>query len=211
MSSKDDGQAGHGLFVISAPSGAGKTSLVHALLARDPQLRLSVSSTTRPARPGENDGDHYHFIAQEDFEAAMAAGEFLEHAQVFDYFYGTRRQHVQALHGQGFDVILEIDWQGAGQIRHQAPDCLSIFILPPSLDALQKRLQSRGQDRPEVIARRMRDARNEMSHYAEFDYLVVNDEFDQALNEISAIIQSWRLRRPVQQARHRALLRDLLE
>ena len=214
--SADDAAPGTGtgaatdLFIVAAPSGAGKTSLVNALLANDPHLRLSISSTTRPARPGETDGEHYHFISRDDFRAAVERDEFLEHAQVFDHFYGTQRSHVAQLQAQGCDVLLEIDWQGARQIRRQAPGCVSIFILPPALDTLLQRLQRRGQDQPEVIARRMRDARNEISHYDEFDYLVVNDQFDQALADLQAILHARRLGRQRQGRRHAALLRDLL-
>ncbi|GAB4187170.1 MAG: guanylate kinase [Wenzhouxiangellaceae bacterium] len=202
---------GSNLFVIAAPSGAGKTSLVHALLEQDERLRLSISSTTRPPRPGEIDGQHYHFVSVEEFQAALAAGEFLEHAEVFGNFYGSRRQHVDRLQQQGYDVILEIDWQGAAQIRQQHHVCRSIFVLPPSLETLRQRLQKRGQDQPEIIARRMRDARNEISHYGEFDYLVINDQFDQALADLRSIIHAQRLRQAAQQRLHAGLLRDLLD
>lgn len=198
------------LLVVAAPSGAGKTSLVRALLAQEPRLRLSVSSTTRPMRPGETDGDHYHFVSKATFQADVERNAFLEHAQVFDNYYGTHRDHVVGLQDEGFDVLLEIDWQGAQQIRRNVADSVSIFILPPSVDALHQRLQKRGQDDEAVIARRMRDARSEMSHYPEFDYLVINDDFDVALAQLRCILHSTRLRRHTQQARHRSMLNSLL-
>jgi guanylate kinase len=198
------------LYVISAPSGAGKTSLVAALLKQDQQIRVSVSHTTRPARLGEQDGVNYHFVSKEDFETRIAAKDFLEYAQVFDNFYGTSQQAVETQLAQGLDVILEIDWQGAQQIRHLRPDVISIFILPPSIDALRSRLTGRGQDSEAIIERRMRDAVNEMSHYAEFDYLVINDDFTQALTELNAIFTTHRLMMTRQQAQHQQLLSALL-
>jgi guanylate kinase len=176
------------LFVISAPSGAGKTSLVKALLASRPGLSLSVSHTTRAPRPHELDGQAYHFVSIEQFNKLIAAGAFLEHARVFDNFYGTGRDQVQQKLAAGHDVVLEIDWQGARQVRAAAPDCLSIFILPPSRDALRERLIGRGTDSPAVIARRLADAAEDMSHCLEFGYAVVNDEFDQALGQLGQIL-----------------------
>lgn len=204
------GETQQTLFIIAAPSGAGKTSLVRALLEQDAGIRMSVSSTTRPQRPGEVDGDHYHFVDAAEFLDGITEEAFLEHAQVFDNHYGTRRDHVQDLQTQGFDVLLEIDWQGAEQIRKKVPEAVSIFILPPSVEELQRRLQSRGQDNDEVIARRMRDAQSEMSHYKDFDYLVVNDDFEQALAELQAIVTAQRLDHDRQIVRHKALIDALL-
>ncbi len=181
--------------MVSAPSGAGKTSLLKALLEQDRQLHISVSFTTRPQRPGEVDGKDYHFVDQESFLQMVQQGSFLEHAHVFDNHYGTSRDEVFAQLEQGYDVVLEIDWQGAQQVRSNLLDTVSIFILPPSEEVLRHRLTSRGQDDTTVIERRMRDARAEISHYEEFDYLVVNDDFAQALDELRAVILAQRLRR----------------
>ena len=179
----------HGrLFVIAAPSGAGKTSLVKALLASEPRLRLSVSHTTRQRRPTEEDGREYHFVPVPQFERLVARGEFLEHARVFDNFYGTARRFVAEQLRQGHDVILEIDWQGAQQVRRAMPQCVSIFILPPSRRALAERLARRATDSPEIIARRLRDAAADMSHYREFDYVIVNDDFAQAVSDLRRIV-----------------------
>ena len=175
------------LYIISAPSGAGKTSLVHALLERDKQVMVSVSHTTRAKRDGEQDGVHYNFISVETFNQMVEKGVFLEYAQVFDNFYGTSRDWVEARLNEGHDVILEIDWQGARLTRKAFPAATGIFILPPSRQALEERLQGRGQDSDAIIARRMRDAVSEIEHYDEFDYLIVNDDFDTALNELAAI------------------------
>ena len=177
-----------GLFVISAPSGAGKTSLVKALLERNPALSVSVSHTTRPPRPSEQQGREYWFVTPQEFQERLARGEFLEHARVFDNFYGTGRASVAAVLAAGRDVILEIDWQGARQVRESAPDCTTIFILPPSRAALEERLRNRQTDSDAVIARRLQDAVGDMSHYREFDYVVVNDEFDSALQQLEAIL-----------------------
>jgi guanylate kinase len=177
------------LFVIAAPSGAGKTSLVQAVLARDPSLRVSVSHTTRRQRPSEVPGEHYHFIDIEEFKRLRDAGEFLEHAQVFDNFYGTGRAQVEALRSAGHDVILEIDWQGARQVRAAQPDCTSIFILPPSRAELESRLRNRKTDSEEVIARRLRDSIADMSHYAEFDSVVVNRDFDAAVDDLLKVLR----------------------
>jgi guanylate kinase len=179
----------HGrLFVIAAPSGAGKTSLVKALLASEPRLRLSVSHTTRKRRPTEEDGREYHFVPLPQFERLVAHGEFLEHARVFDNFYGTARGFVEEQLRQGHDVILEIDWQGAQQVRRAMPQAVSLFILPPSRRALAERLARRATDSPEIIARRLRDAAADMSHYREFDYLIVNDDFAQAVSDLRRIV-----------------------
>ena len=183
------------LFIIAAPSGGGKTSLVSALLEQDSRLALSISHTTRPARPGEINGRHYHFVSTSEFETMANDGDFMEHARVFDHHYGTNRNSVATQLQQGRDVILEIDWQGARQVRTVFPDCCLIFIIPPSLDVLRTRLTGRGQDSAEVIQRRMRDARAEISHWDEFDQLVVNNNFDLALEELRSIINDHRKQR----------------
>jgi guanylate kinase len=198
------------LFIVSAPSGAGKTSLLRALVPSDPRLRLSISHTTRPARPGEQDGVHYHFVDRAGFEGMAAAGEFLEHAQVFDNLYGTAERSVRDLLEDDFDVVLEIDWQGARQVRARFPEAVSVFVVPPSVEALRQRLGGRGQDSPEVIERRMRDARSELSHFAEYDYMVVNDLFEVALADLRALVTAERLRLPRQQARLGAALEAML-
>ncbi len=176
------------LLVIAAPSGAGKTSLVKALLASAPRLRLSISHTTRTMRPTEQQGREYHFVPVPEFERLQAAGEFLEHARVFDNLYGTSRAFVGEQLRGGHDVVLEIDWQGAQQVRRAMPQCVSIFILPPSRQALAERLARRATDTPEVIARRLADATGDMSHYREFDYVVVNDDFEKALADLQRIV-----------------------
>ncbi len=176
------------LFVVAAPSGAGKTSLVNALLERMPGLRMSVSHTTRQRRPTEQHGREYYFISVGEFERLVAEGEFLEHARVFDNLYGTARAPVEARLAQGGDIVLEIDWQGARQVRAAMPDCVTIFVLPPSREALEKRLRSRATDSAEVIARRLRDAVSDMSHWREFDYVVVNDDFEKAVADLAAIV-----------------------
>lgn len=182
------GSANNTLYVIAAPSGAGKTSLVKALLAQEPNARFSISYTTRKQRPTEVDGRDYHFVTHAQFEAMVAAGEFLEHAQVFDNYYGTARAQVEQLLAQGVNVILEIDWQGAQQIRQVMRHCRSIFILPPSKAELERRLRGRNTDDEAVIQRRLRDAVSDMSHWAEFDYVVVNEDFEQALSELKSIV-----------------------
>lgn len=198
------------LYIVAAPSGAGKSSLVNALISRLPFVYLSISHTTRPMRPGETDGEHYHFTSADDFIARVEAGEFLEHAKVFDNYYGTSQTYVQNQLDAGHDVILEIDWQGAQQVRHLMPKAKSIFILPPSREALQERLEKRQQDSEEVIARRMRDAVSEMSHFGEFDYLIINDDFYKALDEMSAIFVANRAVIEQQQQRYETLLMQLL-
>jgi guanylate kinase len=198
------------LYVIAAPSGTGKTSLVKRLLETTDGITVSVSHTTRKSRPGEEHGIHYFFTDVPEFEKMRDRGEFLEFAQVFDNFYGTSRHVVDASMADGLDVILEIDWQGAQQVRKLYPECCGIFIIPPSRQALEERLRSRGQDDDSVIARRMQDAINEISHYREFDYLVVNDQFDDALLKLSAIILARRQRLSVQQLRQEQLLQQLL-
>ena len=177
------------LFVIAAPSGAGKTSLVRALMERDPGLRFSISYTTRAQRPTELHGRDYFFVTRDEFEAMVGRGEFLEHARVFDNYYGTARGPVEASLAAGQDLILEIDWQGAQQIRRALPECHSIFILPPSRAELERRLRGRGTDAEDVIQRRLRDAATDMTHWSEFDFVVVNDDFDQALLDLQAIVQ----------------------
>jgi guanylate kinase len=177
------------LFVIAAPSGAGKTSLVRSLMEREPGLRFSISYTTRPQRPNEVHGRDYFFVAREEFDRMVAAGEFLEHATVFDNSYGTARRQVEDSLAAGQDLILEIDWQGARQIRAALPECRSVFILPPSRPELERRLRGRGTDAEEVIQRRLRDAAGDMGHWREFEFVVVNDDFERALAELQAIVQ----------------------
>jgi guanylate kinase len=184
------------LFVLAAPSGAGKTSLVRALLERMPALRMSISHTTRQRRPTEEHGREYYFITVPEFERLVAEGQFLEHASVFDNFYGTAREPVETRLAQGGDIVLEIDWQGARQVRSAMPDCVTIFILPPSRAALEKRLQSRATDSPQVIARRLRDAVSDMSHWREFDYVVVNDDFERAVADLMAVVAAHGERAP---------------
>jgi guanylate kinase len=211
MSSKSSPRrSSAGLVIIAAPSGGGKTSLVNALLSADHHLALSVSHTTRPPRPGELDGQHYHFIEQRAFDAFASAGAFLEHATVFGHSYGTHADALRAQLERGLDVILEIDWQGAAQVRAAFPASRSVFILPPSLAVLRERLARRGQDSETVIQRRMREAQTEISHWEEFDYLVVNEEFQDALRDLQAIIQACRLGREVQGRQYTALLAELL-
>jgi guanylate kinase len=199
------------LFIISAPSGAGKTSLVKALLERLSDVVVSVSHTTRDPRPGEQDGVDYHFVTKPEFETMVTAGEFVEHARVFDNFYGTSRVAVAEQLEAGRDVILEIDWQGARQVRHSLPHAVSVFILPPTRQTLRERLTARDQDSEQVIERRMGDAISEMSHYGEYHFLIFNDDFEQAVAELQALFVAQRLRREVQEQRHAASLRALLE
>jgi guanylate kinase len=177
------------LFVISAPSGAGKTSLVRALMEREPELRFSVSYTTRPKRPTEHDGQHYNFVTPHDFEEMVKEGAFLEHARVFDNHYGTSRAQVGAMLAQGHGVVLEIDWQGARQVRAAMPESVGIFILPPTRGELERRLRDRDTDSEVVIRRRLADAATDMSHWKEFQYVVVNDDFSTALQALSDIVR----------------------
>ncbi|MDE2307877.1 MAG: guanylate kinase [Xanthomonadaceae bacterium] len=198
------------LFIVAAPSGAGKSSLVNALLERDGEISLSVSHTTRPPRPGEQSGRHYYFVGRGEFEREIAEGVFLEHALVHGNLYGTSRTRVQALLAQGRDVLLEIDWQGAAQIRRSKPDCVSVFILPPSRAELERRLRGRGSDSAEVIERRLINSREEISHAHEFDFILINDEFERALDDLQAIVRAVRQRSALQWRRHEALIAELL-
>jgi guanylate kinase len=198
------------LYIVAAPSGAGKSSLVNACLARDPNICLSISFTSRAPRPGERHAEHYHFVAAEEFERMVAAGDFFEHARVHGDWKGTARQSVEPQLAAGRDVLLEIDWQGALQVRDQVPDAVSVFILPPSREALEQRMRARGQDSEEVIRRRLAAAREEMSHYDEFDYVIVNEHFATAVDEMCAIFTASRLRREAQAQRHAGLIGTLL-
>ena len=184
------------ILVLSAPSGAGKSSLARALADADPRVTFCVSHTTRPPRPGEVDGVHYHFVGRREFEAMVDAGEFLEHARVFDRYYGTSRGALRAGLAQGRDVVLDIDWQGARLVREAFPEAVSVFILPPSIEALRSRLVGRGQDSAEAIERRMRDARTDIGHYGEFDHVMVNDDFDRALADLRALLRGGRAMTP---------------
>ena len=198
------------LYIISAPSGAGKSSLVKALTDTNPEIRVSISHTTRAMRPGEVDGVNYHFVSREAFVKMGEHGDFLERAEVFGNFYGTSQSHLQQTLDEGHDLILEIDWQGAEQVRKLMPQACSIFILPPSLQALHQRLTHRGQDSDEIIAGRMREAVNEMSHYVEYDYLIINDDFSHALDDLKAIFRANQLQQKRQQVRFGMLLAELL-
>lgn len=198
------------LYIISAPSGAGKTSLIKKLVPVVDKLMVSVSHTTRAQRPGEIDGVDYFFTSVDRFQEMIANPAFLEYAQVFDNYYGTAQSSVEQSLNHGKDVILEIDWQGAAQIRRLLPETITIFILPPSTEVLRQRLQGRGQDSTEVIDRRMQDAKTEISHYAEYDYLIVNDDFNTALTDLKSIILANRLNINRQQKQLKSLLTDLL-
>jgi len=198
------------LFIISAPSGAGKTSLVDALVKSLPNITVSISYTTRPMRLGEQNGVNYHFVDQSTFRRMLAEGHFLEHAQVFDHFYGTSHEAVLRNLDEGVDVILEIDWQGAQQVRAAVPAALGIFILPPSIAELERRLKQRGEDCVEVIRRRMREAISEISHYREYDYLIINDDFDRAKVDLETIVRASHLRIERQQEALADLLKDLM-
>lgn len=198
------------LYIVSAPSGAGKTSLVRELIAATNGIGVSVSHTTRQKRAGETDGINYHFVDEPTFEAMIQRGEFFEHAWVFDRHYGTSRLEVEKRLSRGEDVILEIDWQGARQVRSQMPQAVSIFILPPSREALRERLSNRGQDDAATIDRRMRDAVSEMSHFNEYDYLIINDDFATAVSELKGLISAERLRLARVQAANQALIGELL-
>jgi len=197
------------LFVVSAPSGAGKTSLVHALLKINPQIDLSVSYTTRDPRPGEQNGKAYHFVSRETFLAMAKRGEFLESAEVYGNLYGTSQTWIGHETAQGRDILLEIDWQGAAQVRRLFPECISIFILPPSLEALEQRLKGRGKDNDEVIAKRMAAVREDVAHIAEFDYVIINDNLDEALCELNAVVLSIKLRSGAQLTRYQTLINQL--
>ena len=199
------------LFIVAAPSGAGKSSLVNAVLARTPGIALSISYTSRGPRPGERHAQHYHFVDKAEFERMVAAGDFFEHALVHGDYKGTARQSVEPQLAAGSDVLLEIDWQGAQQVKLKVPDALGVFILPPSREALESRMRSRGQDSEETIQRRLAAAREEMSHYAEFDYVIVNEDFETAVCEMQAIFIGSRQRRHVQQQRHPDLIAALLK
>ena len=199
------------LYVISAPSGAGKTSLVAAMLGNDEKLGVSVSHTTRAMRQGEQDGVNYHFVSRDSFEAMITRGDFLEHADVFGNYYGTSHIWVRETLAKGQDVILEIDWQGAEQVRRLMPECVSIFIVPPSSTVLRERLTGRGTDAPEVVERRLAEAKEECQHALEFDFLVVNDQFEVALEDLLAIVRSQRTRMAAQQVRHSELLSQLCQ
>lgn len=200
------------LFILAAPSGAGKSSLIRALLERhrNDSMQVSVSCTTRAPRPGEVDGEHYHFLSEAEFKAKIDNNEFYEWAHVFGNYYGTSRVYIEQTLARGIDVFLDIDWQGARQVREANPQTQSIFIVPPSLETLEQRLRARGQDSAEVIASRMAKAQAEMSHYHEFDYLLVNDKFEQTLAQLEHIVFAQRLKVGLQQVRHAAKIKDLL-
>jgi len=198
------------LFVVAAPSGGGKSSMVNALLEREPGIRLSVSYTTRPPRPGESEGHHYHFVDVPTFLALKERGEFLEHAFVHGNWYATSATWLKAQVAAGQDVLLEIDWQGAAQVRRLIPDSVHIFILPPSLEALQERLLKRAQDSEAVIEQRLAAALQEMRHCGEFDYVIMNQDFARAVDDLSAIVRAARLTAPRQQVRHAKALAQLL-
>ena len=198
------------LYIVAAPSGAGKSSIVNATLARDPNICLSISFTSRQPRPGERHAEHYHFVSAAEFEAMVAAGDFFEHALVHGDWKGTARQSVEPQLAAGKDVLLEIDWQGARQVRAKVPDAVSVFILPPSREALEQRMRIRAQDSEATIRQRLDAAREEMSHYTEFDYVIVNEHFDTAVSEMCAIFTASRLRREAQVARHQRVITQLL-
>ena len=198
------------LYIVAAPSGAGKSSIVNAVLARDPNISLSISFTSRQPRPGERHAEHYHFVSAAEFEGMVEAGDFFEHARVHGDWKGTARQSVEPQLSGGRDVLLEIDWQGARQVRAKVPGAVSVVILPPSRQALESRMRTRGQDSEEVILQRLAAAREEMSHYGEFDYVIVNEHFDTAVDEMCAIFVASRLRREPQVARHSRLITALL-
>ncbi|PKO90873.1 MAG: guanylate kinase [Betaproteobacteria bacterium HGW-Betaproteobacteria-1] len=197
------------LFIVAAASGTGKTSLLSALLQNDSHIRLSISYTTRKPRPGEMDGVHYHFVDEAEFLRMLGEGDFLESAEVHGARYGTSQSRVEEALKAGDDLILEIDWQGAQQVRKQLPDAVGIFILPPSIDTLAHRLAYRGQDSMEVITRRLAAAREEISHVAEFDYVIINDNFQTALEDLRAVIRSQHLKRDQQLLKHQGLLNSM--
>src|SRR5512135_1888798 len=197
------------LFIVSAPSGAGKTSLVSALLNTNKQIALSISYTTRAPRPGETDGKEYHFLSREKFLKMAEKGDFLESAEVYGNLYGTSQSWIESQLASGQDILLEIDWQGAAQVRKLMPHANTIFILPPSLAALETRLKGRGQDSAEVIARRLQAAQEDISHVAEFDYVIINDKLDEALHQLDAVVTAIGLRRDSQLSRHATLINQL--
>ncbi|HWQ38621.1 MAG TPA: guanylate kinase [Burkholderiales bacterium] len=199
------------VFIVCAPSGAGKTTLVNALLQSDPRVHLSVSYTTRAPRPGEIEGRHYHFVTRREFERMLEAGEFLESAEVHGNLYGTSQRWIREQRNAGHDVLLEIDWQGAQQVRRLIPDAIGIFILPPSAEVLRARLVNRGADSPEVIERRLAAAREEISHVGEFDYVIINNDFDEALEDLASVVRASRLRAGAQLSRHIELVNRLLK
>lgn len=199
------------LFILSAPSGAGKSSLINALLAKHSDMKVSVSHTTRAPRPGENNAEHYHFVSVDEFKALIAKDDFFEWAQVFDNYYGTSKQAIEEQLAAGIDVFLDIDWQGARQVREIMKDVKTIFILPPSKQELEQRLNNRGQDSAEIIAGRMAQAQSETSHYDEYDFVVVNDDFDTALSEIESVVIAQRLTLKAQTTRHQTLINELLK
>jgi guanylate kinase len=200
------------LYIVSAPSGAGKSSLISAMLEKNPTyaMKVSVSHTTRGMRPGEEDGVHYHFVEKSEFESLIEQGAFLEYAEVFGNYYGTSRLWIEETLDKGIDVFLDIDWQGARQIREQMPQAKSVFILPPSNSELERRLNVRGQDSDEVIAKRMSEAKSEMSHYSEYDYVIVNDDFDGALVDFKAILRAERLKQDKQAVKYKGMFDALL-
>lgn len=198
------------LYVVAAPSGAGKSSIVNAVLARDAQIALSISFTSRQPRPGERHAQHYNFVSEDEFQRMIDAEDFFEYARVHGDWKGTARQSVEPQLNAGKDVLLEIDWQGARQVRAKVPNAVSVFILPPSREALEQRMRNRGQDSEAVIAQRLAAAREEMSHYGEFDYVIVNEVFDTAVEEMCAIFTASRLRKEPQVARHAGLIQTLL-
>jgi guanylate kinase len=198
------------LFILSAPSGAGKSSLIKALLEKHADIKVSVSHTTRGPRPGENNGEHYHFVSVDEFKALIEQGDFFEWAQVFENYYGTSKAAIESQLEQGIDVFLDIDWQGARQVRELMPSVKTVFILPPSQTELENRLNNRGQDSQEVIAGRMAEAKSESSHYDEFDYVLVNDDFDTALTQLEHIVMAARLELDAQKHRHQSLIAELL-
>ena len=203
------GAHGRQVFMVVAPSGAGKSSLVNALLAADPGISLSVSFTTRPPRPGETNGREYHFVGVAEFQQRKARGEFLESAEVHGNFYATSRKEIEDRLAQGTDVLLEIDWQGARQVKALFPGAVGVFILPPSIDALDERLHKRGQDSPAVIKRRLLAAGSEIARAPEFDYIVINEDFNVALAQLGAVVTATRLRYDAQAARHHELFAQL--
>lgn len=210
MNAQQSSPTAGNVILVAAPSGAGKSSLVSALLAADPSIRLSISCTTRAPRPGEQHGREYYFVTPEEFHRMQESDELLEWAKVHGNYYGTPKRWIEQAVARGEDVILEIDWQGARQVREKVPDCVTIFILPPSRQELERRLRTRAQDNEETILRRLADSRGEIEHAHEFDYIVINQDFEQAVEDICAIVRSQRLRCPAQAQRHEELIQALL-